>query len=165
MKKIIDTYKHNIKTIIKKFTGKADEDLEQEVLIKAWKNKSKYNEQNRFKQWISTITANTCRDYLKSSNQKNSIYQVKDEDVLNNIADKSEKTEKIIDQKLRQKIILKAVYALPAKMKEVIILYEFEEMSYEEISKKIKTPIGTIKSRLFNARNILAEELKHLSGD
>ena len=50
-------------------------------------------------------------------------------------------------------------------MKEVIILYEYEQMSYDEISKKLKIPTGTVKSRLNCARTVLKEELQELIGD
>ena len=90
--------------------------------------------------------------------------QVENEDVVNEIKD-SKTPEKIYDTKQRQKMILKAVDKLPKKQKEVIILYEFEEKSYEEISQKLKVPVGTVKSRLYCAREILKEELSELIGD
>ena len=62
-------------------------------------------------------------------------------------------------------MILKAVDNLPKKMKEVIILYEFEQKSYEEISQKVGVPIGTVKSRLFCAREILKDDLSELIGE
>ena len=57
------------------------------------------------------------------------------------------------------KIILKAVDSLPAKLRQVVVWYEFEELSYEQIAKKTGVPVGTVKSRLFHARKILSEKL------
>ena len=76
MKNIIKENKKIIQTIIINFTGNFNEDLEQEVYIKTWKNFKNYQEQNKFKQWISTIAKNICRDYLKSKafKQKNLKY-------------------------------------------------------------------------------------------
>ena len=68
-------------------------------------------------------------------------------------------------QKERQKAILKAVDSLPSKMREVINLYEFEELSYEEIANKLGISLGTVKSRLFSAREILSEKLAYLKGE
>ena len=73
--------------------------------------------------------------------------------------------EKILNIKQRQKIILKAVNELPKKMKEVIVLYEFEQKTYEEISKILNVPIGTVKSRLSCAREILKDDLSELIGE
>ena len=73
--------------------------------------------------------------------------------------------EEIIDAKKRQKLILKAVDSLPSKMRDVVVYYEFEEMSYEEIAARLKISVGTVKSRLFNARSILTEKLSYLKGE
>ena len=163
MKEIIEKYKYSVMSIIKNFTGSRNEDIEQEVYIKVWKNRANYNEQNKFTQWINTITANTCRDYLKSKSNKIALENYDDDETLNSIRDKeASEPEKILDKKERQKAILKAVDTLPKKMKEVIILYEFEGKNYEEISKKLNIPTGTVKSRLSNARSELKEKLQHL---
>ena len=90
--------------------------------------------------------------------------KIDDENALNSI--KENKTpEKILNSKQRQKMILKAVDELPKKMRDVIILYEFEQKSYDEISQKLNVPIGTIKSRLHCAREILKDDLAELIGD
>ena len=73
--------------------------------------------------------------------------------------------EKIIDTKKRQKLILKAVDELPYKMRKVVVLFEFEGFTISEIAKKSGEPEGTVKSRLFNARKVLAEKLKFLLGE
>lgn len=164
MKNIIEKYRYNIKKIIKNITGVYDEDLEQEVYIKAWKNLSKYQEQNKFKQWISTITSNVCKDFLKSKTYQNSKLINDNDETLDQIKDNSS-VEKELDSKERQKIILDAINRLPKKLKETIYLYEFEDKTYEEISKKFKVPEGTVKSRLYNARKILSIELQDLIGD
>ena len=158
MIKLISENANKIKKIIKDYIGFYDEDIEQEVKIRAWKNKDKYQEQNKFSSWICTITANICKDYLKSKQFKQRIVTDGDEEVLQNI--KTTNTpEKILTQKERQKMILKAVNSLPVKMKTVVTLYEFEDYSYEEIAKKLKIPTGTVKSRMNNARKILSDKL------
>ena len=65
-------------------------------------------------------------------------------------------------QNERQKLIINAINALKPKFKEVVMLYEIEQLSYEQIARKIKTPIGTVKSRLYNAKKELAQSLKDL---
>ena len=161
MIKLISENANKIKKIIKDYIGFYDEDIEQEVHIRVWKNRDKYKEQNKFSSWICTITANICKDYLKSKQFKQKNITDGDEDALRNI--KTTNTpEKILSQKERQKIILKAVNSLPAKMKTVVILFEFEDYSYEDIAKKLKIPIGTVKSRMNNARKLLSDKLSCL---
>lgn len=88
--------------------------------------------------------------------------QIPDEEVLEGISSTARGQEEILDSKARQKMILKAVDDLPAKLRKIVILFEFEEFSYEQIAKKTGLPQGTVKSRLFNARKILSEKLKPL---
>jgi len=95
---------------------------------------------------------------------KADLRKSQDETILDRVA-VGGKQEERFDAKERQKIILKAVDTLPKKMRQVIILYEFEEMSYEEIARKTGDPVGTVKSRLFNARKLLGEALKPLKGE
>lgn len=143
-------------------TGAINEDIEQEVYIRTWKNINKYKEVGKFKSWINTITANLCRDYLKSANVKNSKNIITEEETLIQIKDEKENVESEFLRRQRNKTIIKAIDALKPKLKEVIVLYEIYNMSYEQISEKINCPIGTIRSRLFNARKELSITLQDL---
>lgn len=161
MKKIIKENSSKIKALIRSFLGEANEDIEQEVYLRTYKNLPNYKEENKFSKWILTITANLCRDYLKSASFKHSSSSLHDEEVLDNI--KYSKTpEMVYSQKERQKLVLKAVYSLPKKYKEIIILFEFEDYTYEAIAKKLNIPVGTVKSRISSARKILSEKLSFL---
>ncbi len=162
MKSIIEQYKNNIKKIISNMTGSENEDIEQEVYIRTWKNLDKYKEEGKFKSWINTITANLCRDYLKSSYFRHAQTSVTEEDELIQIKDEKPTIEDTFIKKQRQKRIMDAIDALKPKFREVIVMYEMQEMSYEEISEKLKCPIGTIRSRLFNARKELSVTLNDL---
>ena len=164
MKKFISENKKIIKTIIRNITGQENEDIEQEVYIKVWRSETNNKKITRLSQWVGKVTSNTCKDYLKSKQYKTEQLKIEDETAVNEIKD-TKTPEKILDSKQRQKMILKAIDRLPKKQKEVIILYEFEQKSYEEISKIIGKPVGTVKSRLFCAREILKDELSELIGD
>ncbi len=143
-------------------TGSNNEDIEQEVYIRTWKNIDKYKENGKFKSWISTITANLCRDYMKSAYFRHSQNSVTEEDELIQIKDEKESIESELIKKQRQKQIMDAIDALKPKLREVIIMYEMQDMTYEEISEKIHCPVGTVRSRLFNARKELSITLKDL---
>lgn len=164
MKEIIEQHKGLVRAIIKKITGSYNEDIEQEVYIKTWRSLPQYQETGKLKSWIAMIASSVCRDYFKSSGYKQSQAEVTNEELLAAKAVVAPQ-EKIIDAKARQKIILKEVDNLPAKMRKVIILFEFEDYSVAQIAKKLGEPEGTIKSRLHNARKILAENLKFLQGE
>ena len=102
------------------------------------------------------------KDYLKSSQKKLSDNTTNDETVFEFVADKKETPESLMLKRERQQMISEAINKLKPKFKEVIMLYEIENQSYEEISQKIKCPIGTVKSRLYNAKKELAVMLENL---
>ncbi len=159
---IINANKQNIKNIIKLITKQENEDIEQEVYIKLWKNADKYEERGSLKSWVNTIAKNTSKDYLKSAVVKNEQNSTSDDLVLCNIKDKKRSPEGCVIVNERQKRIIKAVDNLKPKFREVIMLCEIYGYTYEEASKKLNCPIGTIKSRIYNAKKELAEVLQDL---
>ena len=159
---LINANKNNVKNIIKLITKQENEDLEQEVYIKAWKNSDKYEERGSFKSWITTIAKNVSKDYLKSSGFKNALNTTSDEVVLGTIKDSKNTPDKRILAGERQARIIDAIEELKPKQKETIMLCEIYGYTYEEAAKKLKCPVGTIKSRLFNAKKELAEKLQDL---
>ncbi len=159
---IIEANKNNIKNIIKLITKSENEDLEQEVYIKLWKNSDKYKEQGSMKSWIGTIAKNTSKDYLKSATVRYESDSTSDEFVLTSIKDKKTTPEGQILTTERQKRIIKAIDNLKPKLRETIMLCEIYGYTYEEASTKLNCPIGTIKSRIYNAKKELAKELEDL---
>lgn len=162
LKDIITNHGNTVRSIIKRITNEQNEDLEQEVYTKIWKHSDKYEERGVIQAWIKTISANLSKDYLKSSQKKLSDNTTNDETVMSFVPDQKESPESLLIRKERQKAISEAINKLKPKFKEVIMLYEIENKSYEEISQKIKCPIGTVKSRLYNAKKELAVMLEHL---
>lgn len=133
------------------------EDVFQEVFIKIYKNFSKLKKSSSEKNWIMTITINTCRDVLRISWFKKvilskDVYDNSTVDICQGVDDK------VID-KIQYEELLKQVMNLPRKYKEIIILYYYEELSTRDISKVLKIPEGTVRSRLFRARTILKSNI------
>ena len=160
--KIIKENKSHIKSIIRSITGEENEDLEQDVNVKIWKNSEKYHEKGVVKSWISTIVRNTSLDYLKSSYRKNSLNSTSDEFVISSIQDSKESPEDKVISLERRKKIINAIDHLKPKFKEVIMLCEIQGYSYEECAQKLKCPLGTVKSRIYNAKKELSIELQDL---
>ena len=158
--KLIENNKQNVKNIIRLITKETNEDLEQEVYIKAWKNSDRYQEQGTFKSWINTIAKNVSKDYLKSAQKKYEQNSTSEDEVLNKISDKKITPELRLIQNERQIKTVKAINSLKPKFKEVVILCEIQGYTYEECAQKIKCPVGTVKSRLYNAKKELAEVLQ-----
>lgn len=161
-KEIIDNNKQNVRNIIRMITKETNEDLEQEVFVRAWKNQDKYEERGNFKTWINTIAKNISKDYLKSAQKRYEQGATGDDEVLNTIKDNKATPESALLLKIRQKRIIEAIEGLKPKFKEVIILCDMEGYTYEEAAKKLDVPIGTIKSRIYNAKKELALKLEDL---
>ena len=160
--KVIESNRQNIKNIIRLITKEDNEDIEQEVYVKMWKNADKYKEQGSVKSWISTITRNTSLDYLKSAYYKVFQTSTSDEYTLTSVSDKKVTPEDNVINLERRKKIINAIDNLKPKFKEVIMLCEVQGYSYEDCAKKLNCPVGTIKSRIYNAKKELAQKLEDL---
>ena len=160
--KLVKQNRANVRGIIRLITKEDNEDLEQEVYLKVWKNSDKYKEQGSFKSWINTVAKNISKDYLKSAYRKRQDLSDSDENTLVTIKDKKDNPEIKLLKNERQKTILAAVNALRPKFREVVLMCEIFGYSYEICASKLKCPVGTVKSRLYNAKKELAETLKDL---
>lgn len=161
-KELIKSNRENVRSIIRLITKETNEDLEQEVYVKVWKNSDKYKEQGSFKSWINTIAKNVSKDYLKSAHKKYQDYSTFDENTFNTIKDKKSTPELVLITNDRQKRITAAIEQLRPKFKEIILLCEIRGFTYEECAQKLKCPVGTVKSRLYNAKKELAVLLEDL---
>ncbi len=159
---LIKTNKNNIKNIIRLITKSENEDLEQEVYIKLWKNSEKYKEQGSLKGWVGTIARNTSKDYLKSAKFRYEHDSTSDDFVMTSIKDKKKSPEDSALSLERRQRIIKAIDSLKPKLRETIMLCEVFGYTYEEAAQKLKCPIGTIKSRIYNAKRELADTLEDL---
>lgn len=160
--KVILENKQNIKNIIRLITKEDNEDLEQEVYFKIWKNSEKYTEKGSMKSWISCITRNASLDYLKSAYHKVFQTSTSEDFVVTSIKDKKSTPELNSISIERQKRIIYEIEHLKPKLKEVIMLCEINGYTYEQCAEKLKCPVGTVKSRIYNAKKELAEKLKDL---
>lgn len=161
-KELVKNNQNNVRNIIRLITKETNEDLEQEVFVKVWKNADKYKEQGTFKSWINTIAKNVSKDYLKSAYRKSIETSVSDDEILNSIKDKKTTPELKLISNDRQKRITGAINSLKPKFKEVIMLCEIYGYTYEDAAFKLKCPVGTVKSRLYNAKKELAQNLQDL---
>lgn len=159
---LIKANKNNVKNIIRLITKQDNEDLEQEVYIKAWKNADKYEERGTFKAWINTVAKNVSKDYLKSAWYRNYCNTTGEELVLNSLKDSKSTPELTVAASERQQRIISAIEELKPKLKETIMLCEIYGYTYEYAAKHLHCPLGTIKSRIFNAKKELAEKLADL---
>lgn len=151
-----------------KMTGNYDDanELAQEAFIRAYKSINKFKGDSLFSTWIYRITTNVCLDELrKRKNQKvislDEDIKYNDEEVKQQIKDESPGPEKILEKKEINGLIRECIESLPPDYKTVIILRDIEGFSYEEISKIVNCPEGTVKSRINRARKTLRDIFKN----
>jgi|TARA_B110000914_G_scaffold225447_1_gene246185 RNA polymerase sigma-70 factor (ECF subfamily) len=138
------------------------EDISQEAFIKAYRALDSFREESAFYTWIYRITANTAMNYLTSKtrrNESNFTDLVKDENLQFEIPSADTPEEILMADDLR-KIISKALTTLPEETRTALSLREFEGFNYEEISKIMNCPVGTVRSRIFRGREALEEIIK-----
>ncbi len=126
------------------------EDVYQETFLRVCRSFSSYRRESSEKTWITSIAVNICRDYLRSSWKKRVVVT---EDFLTYSSDTD--TEELIEKRNEKKELLEAIMKLPDKYRQIIHLYYYQEMDVKDIASVLKIPGGTVKSRLFKARNLL----------
>lgn len=140
------------------------EDLVQEVFVKAFDNLHSYNTNYAFSTWLYRIATNHTIDYLRKKKlQTLSIdepVKQRDGEMKMQLPDESAQTDRKIIRSQRQKMVQKAIEALPEKYRAVIKLRHMQEKSYQEIAEILDSPLGTVKAHIFRAREMLYKELK-----
>lgn len=132
-------------------------DLTQEALLKTARSLPTLKEPKYFKSWLNHIVTNTYYDYLKKFKDNIEF----NENKLLEIKDKigCEPDEKCLFSEM-DKLIKAALLSLPNELRIVIVLREYEGLSYDDIAKITNTALGTVKSRISRARIKLQKELK-----
>ncbi len=163
---IVKKYQNRVANLIFKIIGDSDivEDLTQEVFLRVFESLKEYKFSSAPYTWIYRITVNICIDEIRKR-QRSRAYSLFDVLSQNPKAEPSySPVEKNVERSEMREIIEKAMSKLPPEYKTVIILRDFEDLPYEEIAKILKISIGTVKSRIFRARKLLAEYLKEYRG-
>lgn len=163
---IVHRYKEPLVNFIYHYLGdRTDaEDVVQETFIRVYRNKHLYRNIAKFSTWIYTIASNLAKTELRRRRRKRilSLSQMGFDNKDYDLPDDVETPEGIVDGAMKESIIRASIEKLPAKFKEVVILRDVQEFSYEEIGDILDIPIGTVKSRVNRGRQRLQKKLQHL---
>ena len=165
---LVRKYQHKIIVLVNRYVKDPSEaqDIAQESFIKAYRALGNFRGDSAFYTWLYRIAINTAKNYLVSRARRSSEYTV---DVLE--AEQVENAPQLQgmdtpEQELFNEEIIEAIKfvidGLPEEMRIAIMLREFEGMSYEEISQAMDCPVGTVRSRIFRAREAIDAKLKPL---
>ena len=162
---LVTRYKDKLTNFIYRFTYDIDsaEDLAQDTLLKVYINKDSYKEIAKFSTWIYTIASNLAKTELRKLKRRQtySISDLSNDDrefVIHRPEEQS--FEEIEDTNVSSNILQESLTEIDDEFKNIIILRDIQELSYDEISKILKIPLGTVKSRINRGRFKLKDILK-----
>lgn len=166
---LVIKYQYKVAQIISKFVANnADiNDIAQDAFIKAYKAINSFRGESSFYTWLYRIVVNAAKTFLESnSKHKNSIdvdspefQSIDDQGILAS----KDTPDRIIESQELHEVILKAMNDLPKELREAITLREIEGMSYDDMAIALKVPVGTVRSRIFRAREFIESRMAHLT--
>ena len=164
---LVKRYKDPLMNYVFRFIGDKDScvDIVQDTIIKLYLNKDSYKSVAKFSTWIYTIAGNLAKNELKRRKRRTivSLNNSSDDDFQIQIEDKSEVSpDRSADNSLKNEMIQKALMKVKEVYREVVILRDVQDFSYEEIAEMTGLSIGTVKSRINRGRAQLQKLLKHI---
>lgn len=140
------------------------EDIVQETFVRVYRNCNRYQQIAKFSTWIYTIAINLTKTELRRQNLRRffSLSGINENGKTFELPDSKINLEKSAEDTIVGETIREAIEELPKTFREVIILRDIQELSYEEISKIVGVPLGTVKSRVNRGRTRLQKMLKDL---
>ena len=165
---LVRKYQNRVANILTRYVSNNGDiaDVTQEVFIKVYKSLPSFRGDSAFYTWLYRIAVNTAKNYLTSQSRRppSSDVDVMEADSYDGSEGlkEADDPESVLRSQEIKKVILNTIEQLPAELKAAITLRELEGMSYEEIANIEDCPIGTVRSRIFRARDAIDKQLKPL---
>jgi len=163
---LVNRYRDRLMTFVFRFVNDMEqaEDIVQDALLKLYTHKHYYKNIAKFSTWMYTIAGNLAKTELrkKKSHKTTNLSQMGSEDRDYELPAVEPDTDEVAQSEYIEKKIQAAIQQLPLHFRTVTILRDIQELSYEEISKIVDVPLGTVKSRINRARLQLQKDLKDL---
>ncbi|WER46947.1 RNA polymerase sigma factor RpoE [Cupriavidus sp. WKF15] len=145
------------------------EDVAQDAFIKAYRALPQFRGESAFYTWLYRIAVNTAKNYLAIQGRRPEASSDIDTEEAETFADGEQlrdinTPESMLHTRQVAETVNRAMEALPEELRTAITLREIEGLSYEEIAEAMGCPIGTVRSRIFRAREAIAEKLRPLLG-
>jgi RNA polymerase sigma-70 factor, ECF subfamily len=168
---LVEKYRRKLMRLLSRMVRDSEEieDIAQETFIKAYRALPQFRGDAAFYTWLYRIAVNTAKNYLAARGRGMrtvSDHAMNDEDEPDErlMAQDISTPETELLSKQVAIAVNQAVDALPEELRQAITLREIEGMSYEEIAEYMACPIGTVRSRIFRAREAIATKLRPLLG-
>lgn len=164
---LVRKYQYKIVQLVSRLVGDADApDVAQETFIKAWRALKGFQGNSAFYTWLYRIGINTAKNHLVSRGRRPADQDIDIADAelyghTEQLSDVETPEASLLTDEIRQKVA-EAIAKLPADLRKAITLRELEGLSYEEIAEVMNCPIGTVRSRIFRAREAIDAVIKPL---
>lgn len=168
---LVIKYQHRILALVSRFIPDFAEaqDVTQEAFIKAYRALPNFRGDSQFYTWMYRIAVNTAKNFLVSRNRRTPIRDI-DVDDAEYFADEGSmkdiaSPDKLMARDQLRTVVFQAIETLPEELRVAITLRELDGLSYEDIAQVMGCPIGTVRSRIFRAREAIEQKMKPLLAD
>ena len=165
---LVRKYQHRIAALIGRYISDWSEcqDVAQETFLRAYRALGNFRGDAQFYTWLHRIAVNTAKNHLVAHNRRPPTDDIDVEDAEQfesglRLRDNDTPERELMRQQLEQ-TVMRAVEGLPEELRQAITLREVDGLSYEEIAQRMDCPIGTVRSRIFRAREAIDVELRPL---
>ncbi len=164
---LVRKYQHRIAAVVSRFVRDYAEcqDVVQDSFIRAYKSLSGFRGDSQFYTWMYRIAVNTAKNHLASQKRRPSAdVEIEDAEHIDGgiyIQNNDTPEHELLREEIAQ-VVSKALDQLPAEIRQAITLREMEGLSYEEIAEVMNSPVGTVRSRIFRAREAIDVRLRPL---
>ena len=161
-------YQQRIASIVSRYLRDQDEvaDVTQEAFIKAYRALANFRGDAQFYTWLYRIAINTAKNHLvaKSRRPPNTDKDINDGEFFENsvVLEAEDQPETLLARDQLQSVILAAVDDLQEDLRTALMLREFDGLSYEEIAEIMACPVGTVRSRIFRARETIEKKMAQM---
>jgi len=162
-------YEHKIVNLVMRYVRDPELalDISQEAFIKAYKAVPRFRGDSAFYTWLYRIAVNTAKNYLAAQRRRPMDIELDLQDPeqygLHAKLKETDTPESLALSHELQETLERAIEALPEDLRTAIILRELEGMSYEEIAQTMDCPVGTVRSRIFRARDAIGKKIGTLA--
>lgn len=163
---LVAKYQHKIVGLVSRYLRDQDEvmDVTQEAFIKAFRALPRFRGDSAFYTWLYRIAINTAKNHLVSKSRRppDTDMDVAEGEFQDNTAvlKDIENPENALATDQLESVVYKAIDDLPEELKVAVTLREFEGLSYEDIAEVMECPVGTVRSRIFRAREAIEKKIK-----
>jgi RNA polymerase sigma-70 factor (ECF subfamily) len=165
---LVRKYQHRVVAVISRFVSDWSEcqDVAQEAFIRAYRAIAAFRGDSQFYTWMYKIATNTAKNHLVSQGRRPPADDIAIDDAVlldggMRLKDRATPEHELLRQEIEQTVFA-TVEQLPEDLKTAITLREVDGLSYEEIAEKMNCPIGTVRSRIFRARDAIDQKLRPL---